>query len=68
MTGTVKVGQEIRGLHPYVFRSGQWGVIRDIVIVKDRRCYMVQFPDTMVDFWPVEDPTAEYEFRAPARV
>lgn len=62
------IGQEIRGTHPYCYRSGQWAVIRDIVTAKDRRCYLVQFEDSMVDFWPVEDSQAGYEFRDPARV
>lgn len=55
----------IRGTHPYVFRSGKWA---ELVCTmddpgKDRRCYLVRFPDGVTDWWPVEDEAAGYEFR-----
>jgi hypothetical protein len=55
----------IRATHPYVFRSGKWA---KLVGTQDdpetgRRCYAVEFPDGMTDWWPVEDEAAGYEFR-----
>jgi hypothetical protein len=56
---------EIRGTHPYVFRSGKWA---KLVGTQDdpetgRRNYAVKFPDGAVDWWPVDDKAAGYEFR-----
>jgi hypothetical protein len=66
-TGEPVAGQRIRGTHPYVFRSGQWA---ELVGTQDdpesgRRCYAVKFPDGEVDWWPVEDEAAGYEFAQP---
>lgn len=52
----------IRHTHPYGFRSGHWAVIRAVVPGPDRDCYLVEFPDGVTDFWPVEDPSEPYEF------
>jgi hypothetical protein len=39
--------------------------LRDAFGVKPRSrdCYVVEFPDGKTDFWVVDDPAAEYEFR-----
>lgn len=65
MTAEAEAPRLIRGTHPYVFRSGKWA---ELVCTmddpgKDRRCYLVRFPDGVHDWWPVEDEAAGYEFR-----
>ncbi len=59
-----QIGQQIRGTHPYVFRSGDWATIRAVVPGDGRECYLVEFPDGVTDFWPVDDHAAGYEFKA----
>jgi hypothetical protein len=61
MTGVV--GQQIKGTHPYTFRTGEWAVIRSVVPGSDRNCYLVEFEDGATDFWPVDDSVEPYEFR-----
>jgi len=60
-----RVGQYIRGLHPYTFRSGQWAAITNAVWDPARQRYhwVLLWPDGQGDEWPVIDPAAEYEFR-----
>lgn len=58
----------IRGIHPYSFRSGEWAVIADMVLVTSvngtkRLNYMVMFDDGKVDYWPVCDDS-NYEIKA----
>lgn len=62
----------IRGIHPYSFRSGEWAVITDMVIVTSvsgtkRLNYMVMFDDGKVDYWPVCDES-NYEIKAASEV
>lgn len=62
----------IRGIHPYSFRSGEWAVITDMVIVTGvsgtkRLNYMVMFDDGKVDYWPVCDES-NYEIKAASEV
>nr|WP_317199783.1 hypothetical protein [uncultured Psychrobacter sp.] len=62
----------IRGTHPYSFRSGEWAVITDMVIVTSvsgtkRLNYMVMFDDGKVDYWPVCDES-NYEIKAASEV
>jgi len=54
----------IRATHPYGFRSGQWAILRCVVPGPERDCYLVEFDDGVTDFWPVNDPSDPYEFRA----
>lgn len=56
--------KEIRGNHPYAFRSGEWAELKGIVPGPDRECYLVEFPDGVTDFWPTHDEAAEYEQRS----
>lgn len=53
----------IRGTHPYVFRSGKWATLINIVIYNNRECYHVIFPDDREDYWVVADTMAGYEFK-----
>jgi hypothetical protein len=53
----------VRQTHPYGFRSGEWGEILTTVDSYDRECYVVRFSDGALDWWPVDDGTAGYEFR-----
>ena len=57
--------KQIRGTHPYIFRSGQWGELVGTVDDPEggRRNYAVKFPDGATDWWPVDDTAAGYEFR-----
>lgn len=57
----------IRGTHPYVFRSGEWAKLCGTASLPgfpegDRDCYLVEFPDSVSDFWPVADETHGFEF------
>lgn len=56
--------REIRSMHRYAFRSGQWATLVSIVEYGGRECYLVRFPDGHSDWWVVGDPDAEYETRA----
>lgn len=57
----------IRGTHPYCFRSGEWAtLVTEVKHATGRRCYLVRFPDGMSDWWPVDDPAADYEFEVVA--
>lgn len=71
-TYDVAVGvKQIRGTHPYSFRSGEWATILTIALTPVvgtngrvvRECYLVQFDDGVKDYLPVVDPDAAYEFR-----
>lgn len=53
----------IRGTHRYAFRSGDWARLVAAVEIRDRDCWLVEFPDGVVDWWPKNDPDAAYEFR-----
>lgn len=61
--------EQIRSVHPYGFRSGEWGEILTTVEMDDGRvCYLIAWPESErrpveVDWWPVEDPSDEREFR-----
>jgi hypothetical protein len=63
----------IRGTHPDVFRSGQWGKVVQIGMLPKhhgdtprdpRPVFLVEFIDGQRDLWPVYDPAAGYEFSA----
>jgi hypothetical protein len=65
------VRREIRIMHPHGYRAGQWAVIKGTLVIPftpagDRPCYAVEFPDGKVDFWPISDTSAGYEFREAA--
>lgn len=66
-----RIGSYIRGTHPHMFRSGQWAIILDKVIVApkpgnesspERFAWLIQFPDGVTDHWPTNDPAAGYEY------
>lgn len=57
----------IKATHSAAFRSGQWALIVGVGMYpketgKDRPCYVVAFIDGAMDFWPVYDEAAGYEF------
>jgi hypothetical protein len=61
-------GTEIRGMHQYVFRSGEWAVVEGVVMLPGSGAYpranfSVRFPDGQRDCWPIYDEHAHYEFR-----
>lgn len=60
-----RIGQYIRGTHSWVFRTGEWALITDVVEYKDRACWSVQFRDSTTDLWPCDDALAGYEFERP---
>jgi hypothetical protein len=56
--------KQIRGIHPYTFRSGEWAELKEVASGFNRRdCYLVEFSDGIQDFWVVDDPNEPYEFR-----
>ncbi len=57
---------EIRGTHPYGFRTGEWARVLGVGQMADsepRESIIVQFPDGEIDTWPVKDPLDPYETR-----
>jgi hypothetical protein len=54
--------KQIRGTHPYAFRSGEWASIAG-VRREDRDFYVVWFDDGAMDLWVVNDPSDPYEFK-----
>lgn len=68
-----RIGMLIRSEHPHAFRCGQWGWIVGITEVQKpgyrtaTPCYVIRW-DTRSDklarqdWWPVEDPVADYQF------
>lgn len=56
----------IRSCHWAAFQSGTWAKILTIAPSEERDCYVIEFPDGRTDYWPVDDPTAEYEFKGAA--
>lgn len=54
---------QIRATHHYGFRSGEWANLVCIVPGEEKDCYLVEFPDGVTDFWPVNGPSDPYEFR-----
>ena len=61
-----RVGDLVRGTHPYCYRSGEWATIR----MDDRRemdgepCWLVEFSDGATDVRVQNDPVAGYEFES----
>ncbi len=55
---------EVRGLHPYVYRSGEWArIVMPCVSERGRDCWLVEFDDGATDVWVQDDSVARYEFR-----
>ena len=64
---------EIRTLHHYGFRKGEWALVTDVKMMRPqvhpafkplmRPVYEVTFPDGVVDHWVLEDKDGNYEFR-----
>jgi len=62
---------QIRGTHPYAFRSGEWAELVAIVWFNNRLCYEVAFPNVgsgshplaTVDVWSVINSGYDYEVR-----
>lgn len=60
----------IRGTHPSSYRSGQWALIEGVNwittrvdgVSSERVCYRIRFQDGAVDYCPVFDDDAGYEF------
>jgi len=62
------MGLQIRSVHQYSFRSGDWATVVGIVNVEPegcsaRLCWHVGFDDGEYDHWPMHE---HYEFREPA--
>jgi len=57
--------QQIRTMHPYGFRSGDWAILRHRLTdpMTGRDLYLVEFGDYATDFWVADDPDGQYEFR-----
>jgi hypothetical protein len=53
----------IRSNHWAAYHSGEWARILTVAPSPERDCYVIEFPNGDTDYWPVEDPTAEYEFK-----
>lgn len=60
----------IRATHHYGYRSGEWAKLVCVLtgMRTGRDVYLVEFPDGVTDFWPVDDPADPYEFREDAKV
>jgi hypothetical protein len=62
---------QIRTVHQYGFRSGEWGDLLGVVVYRSRPCYVVAFHDDQtvrgnaeLDLWPCADENGNYEFRS----
>lgn len=49
------IGQYFIGLNPYMFRTGKPARIKDIVTMRGRECFHLQWPDGVEDQSPVAD-------------
>ena len=55
---------QIRTMHHHGFRCGEWAeLLTTAPAPDDRDCYVVRFDDGMTDYWVVQDPNGQYEFR-----
>jgi hypothetical protein len=62
VSGDLAAVKRIRATHHYAFRSGEWADLLTTVEAYGRPCYLVEFPDGVTDFWPVDDADHGYEF------
>lgn len=62
----------VRATHPHSFRTGQWASLLGVRYLparhglspkQGRACLLVEFVDQVKDLWPLDDPTAGYEFK-----
>lgn len=57
----------IRGVHPYVFRSGEWATVVGVAkccsesFPDGRQCYKVRFDDGVIDYWLISEISKDYE-------
>lgn len=67
MLPTELIGQEIRGTHPYAYRSGEWAKIVDIELTqvrgKTRWVWVMRWPDGAEDRSPIHNSGYDNEFR-----
>ncbi len=54
------IGNKIKGIHPYAYRSGEEAVIKAVFMrepegLKPRLCYEVEYKDGVIDYVPVCD-------------
>lgn len=54
---------DIRTMHPYGYRTGQWAALKGTVVINGRQCYKVEFDDGRQDYWVVSDENGNYEFK-----
>lgn len=61
---------QVRGVHPYVLRSGQWADVISMVWCSPQDgsepgwpCVVVMFPDQITDVWSIAAEPQHYEFR-----
>lgn len=66
---SARIEQQVRTMHRYGFRSGEWATLLTTAPAPDKSdCYVVRFEDGVTDYWVVNDPDGFYEFREIARV
>jgi hypothetical protein len=62
-----RVGQEVRTMHRYGFRSGSWALVKAWVEdAAEGPCWLVEFPDGVTDWWRCDDVDGQYEYRSAA--
>jgi hypothetical protein len=67
--GRTPTSPQIRTMHRYGFRSGEWADLLTTAPAPDKSdCYVVRFEDGVTDYWVVNDPAGQYEFREACRV
>jgi hypothetical protein len=59
-------GMDVRSMHPYAYRSGEWARIAHVYDHDGRRMWLVTFTDGDADWWVANDPDGAYEFREPS--
>jgi hypothetical protein len=61
-----RVGQEVRSMHRYAFRSGEWARVTTAAMDVGGPIWHVEWPDGTTDWYAADDPDGQYEFRAVA--
>lgn len=56
--------EQVRTLHPYGFRCGEWATILTTAYDPEKgKVYVVEFEDGATDWWVAFDRDGDYEFR-----
>lgn len=63
MSENVKKYNFITSNHVDGYRYGRWALLKGLTTLNGKECYIVQFNDGVIDYWPVVDPWDDYRFK-----